>query len=114
MILTRPRDSAGNTLVDEGLLGIMAETIASSFLDIVVKGAFLAVVVGRGETRSIGECKFIAVAEGCGSPTEGGNFIVVVGCRGYVIGIGESMGFREGVKLFGAGVVKRRAMGLLG
>ena len=85
----------------------MAETISSSFLNIVLKAAFLAVVIRGGETRTIGEGKFIPITEGGGSSAEGGNFIVVVGCRGDVIGVGESIGFGERVELFGAGAVER-------
>ena len=83
----------------------MAETISSSFLNIVLKAAFLAVVIRGGETRTIGKGKFISIAEGGGSSAEGGNFVVVVGCGGDVIGVGESVGFGERVELFGARAV---------
>ena len=46
VMLARSRNSAGDALVDERLFRVMAKAIASSFLDIVLKAAFLAIVIG--------------------------------------------------------------------
>ena len=85
----------------------MAETISSFFLNIVFKAAFLAVVIGRWKTRAIGEGKLISIAKGSGSPAKRGDFVVVVGCGRDVVGVGEAVGFGEGVELLGAGGVER-------
>ena len=108
VIFARPRNSSNLILVDQSLFGIMRKAISSSFLNIFIKIALFAIMVRGRETWLICQSKLITIAKWSSSPIQWCNLVIIVWCRRDIIGICESISFREWIKLLWDWSVHRR------
>lgn len=107
-VLSWPWDSRDFRFIDQWLFRVMRKTIPFSLVDRLVKDSSFLVVTGGRYIGFVFEGELFAVTEGSGSLPKSGYFVVVVWCRGDIMGGGEPVGFGEGVELLRPRAVELR------